>query len=104
MAVRNEAVRLSLIDDFTTPMAKAAAVTALLEHNLTDLDGSSVAARRGLSGVNDTLPALERNTRKTDQSINQLTGRLRLAADLTAALGPALVPLGAAAVPGLAAM
>lgn len=42
--------------------------------------------------------------RKTDRSINQLTGRLRLFADAAAVLGPALVPLSAAAVPALAAM
>lgn len=104
MGVRREKVVLELEDRFTTGMAKAAAATALMDRRLNDLDGSSVDARRGLQGVSDALPALERNGRRADQSINQLTGRLRLAADLTATLGPTLVPLGGAAVPGLTAM
>jgi hypothetical protein len=106
VATRRERVVLELQDDFTTGMAKAAAATALLDRALSNLDGSSVSARQGLTGLNrgDALPAVERGARQADQSINQLTGRLRLLADVTAILGPGLVPLGAAAVPGLAAM
>lgn len=57
--------------------------------------------------VNQTSLEVEKEAdsfRKTDRSINQLTGRLRLFADAAAVLGPALVPLGAAAVPALAGM
>lgn len=106
VATRHERVVLELEDRFTTGMAKAAAATALLDRSLDDLDGSSVRARGGLDRVNNSsgLPALDKNARKSEQSINQLTGRLRLLADMSAMLGSGLVPLGAAAVPGLTAM
>lgn len=106
MATRRERVVLELQDDFTTGMAKAAAVTALLNRELKDLDGSSVGARKGLDQVNNSsgLPALDRNAQKADRSINQLTGRLQLMAELGASLGPALIPLGGAALPALSTM
>lgn len=106
MATRRERVVLELEDNFTTGMAKAAAATALLDRQLKSLSGSSVSARGGLDQVNNSsgLPALDKNARRSEQSINQLTGRLRLLADVGATVGPALVPLGGAAVPGIAAM
>lgn len=106
MAVRNESVRLTLEDaGFSTGMARAAAATALLDRSLNDLDGSQVRTDRSVRSLaDDALPTLDRNARTTDRSINQLTGRLRLFADAAAVLGPALAPLGAAAVPALAAM
>ena len=49
MTVRNESVRLSLIDaGFTAGMAKAAGAAGLLERSLDDLDGTNVRASRGL--------------------------------------------------------
>ncbi|NPC96606.1 hypothetical protein [Nocardioides sp. zg-DK7169] len=106
MGTRHERVVLELDDQFTSGMARAYAATALLDKGLNDLDGSSVRARRGVSGLNDAnaLPGVERNARKADQSINQLTGRIRLMLDAAAAVGPATLPLAAGLVPGLAAM
>lgn len=108
MGVRNESVRLSLQDDgFTTTAAKAAAIIKLLDGSLDDLDGSSVRANRSTTTLGSNgggLAKTEAQARKTDQSINQLTGRLRLAAEVGAVLGPALVPLSAATLPGLSAM
>lgn len=62
----------------------------------------------GLAGLNGGggggLVTLERNASRADDSINQLTGRLRLAVDAVLTLGPALVPLGAGALAGAVAM
>ena len=46
MATRNERVVLSLQDDFTGGMARAAAATALLNRELNSLDRNSVQASR----------------------------------------------------------
>ncbi|WP_166390318.1 hypothetical protein [Nocardioides ochotonae] len=106
MGTRRERVVLELDDQFTSGMARAAAATSLLDKSLDKLDGTSVRARRGVSGLNEAsaLPGVERNARKADQSINQLTGRIRLMLDAAATVGPGLLPLTAGVVPGLAAM
>lgn len=107
MVVRRESVVLDLQDRFTGPMARPIAATALLKRNLDDLDGTATKLGRdgGLKTVaNKTLPDVDKNARKADQSINQLTGRLRLLARASAILGPGLVPVGGAALPGIAAL
>ena len=104
MAVRRESVVLSLEDQFTSGMARAAAATALLNRNLHDLDGTGVDASRSVKAVGDESERTSTNVRKSEQSINQLTGRLRLLTDVALTLGPALVPLGAAGVAGVAGM
>jgi hypothetical protein len=106
MAMRREKVVLEIEDRFTTGMIRAAGATKLLEQRLKELDGTSVRSSRGLGGLDRPLGDLDRSARKTYSSINQLTGRIRLMMDTAAALGPALVPIGAAgttAIVGLAA-
>lgn len=104
MAVRQERVVLTLDDQFSTGMAKAAAATALLNRNLNDLDGTSVDASDSVRAVGDDIDDTGNKSRRADQSINQLTGRLALLRDAALTLGPALVPLGAGAVGGFAGM
>lgn len=104
MAVRQERVVLTLDDQFSTGMAKAALATALLNKNLNDLDGTSVDTTDSLRGAGDEIERTGDSSRRSDQSINQLTGRLALLRDAALTLGPALVPLGAGAVGGFAGM
>lgn len=106
MAVRNESVRLSLVDDFTTPMARAAAATKLLDAALADLDGSAISARQSTSALskNDGLPAIEKQAAASSKEIDKLSGRFRILRDAALVLGPALVPLGAPGVSVIAGM
>lgn len=106
MAVRNESVRLSLIDDFTTPMARAAVATRLLDSALNDLDGSAISARQSTTalGKSDGLPAIEKQAAASSKEIDKLSGRFRIFRDAALILGPALVPLGAPGVGVLAGM
>lgn len=104
MAVRQERVVLTLDDQFSTGMAKAALATSLLNKSLHDLDGTSVDTTDSLSGAGDEIERTGDSSRRSDQSINQLTGRLALLRDAALTLGPALVPLGAGAVGGFAGM
>lgn len=125
MGTRNERVVLSLDDQFSSKMVKAAAATALLKKELGDsgrsmdmgsrstdrLSSSLSGLNREASSVNGNLdgmsPALSRTSRDADRtgtSIDKLSGRLVLFAKATAVLGPALVPLGAAAVGGIAGL
>lgn len=104
MGVRNESVRLDLTGDFTTSMAKAAAATALLNRELHRLSGQSVTTTRSTQNLSRDTDAVGTSAAKADRSINQLTGRLRLFADLAAILGPGLAPISAVAVPAVAGL
>lgn len=124
MAERRESVRLELNDSgFSTGMVKAAAATSLLNKELSSLSRRSAtsitrvdalttstnALRKEFDGfpsvdLSGGLDGVSRSARDTDNSINQLTGRLRLFADAAAVLGPALVPIGGVAVAGMAGL
>jgi hypothetical protein len=104
VGVRNESVRLSLEDDFTTGMAKAAAATALLNRELNSLSSNAVQTSRTTQRISKDTDAIGASAAKTDRSINQLTGRLRLFADVAAILGPSLVPIGAVGIPAIAGL
>lgn len=105
MAVRRESVLLTLEDSgFTTGMARAAAATALLNRELHDVDGTAPGAATGIKSVGDESDKSAAKINRSGDSINQLTGRLRLLTDVALTLGPALVPLGAGAVGGIAGL
>lgn len=95
MVVRNEAVRLSLQDDFTSKMARAAAATALLDKNLRSLSGSSVQSDRALAAQEKTVRKTGDSSERSGNQIDKLSGRLAILAQAASVLGPALVPLGA---------
>src|SRR3712207_5810989 len=80
MATRRERVVLDLEDNFSTPMARAAAATAVLDRSLNHFGNT---------------------TRRAGPDIDRFSGRGRLLADAALTLGPALVPLGAATIPAL---
>lgn len=101
MAVRNESVRLSLQDDFTSGMARAAAATALFKRELNGLDGKRVS--RDLDDTSRSVDRVGTSSRRAGPEIDHMSGRLRLMADAALTLGPALIPLGAATIPVLTA-
>lgn len=102
MAVRRESVRLELDDaGYSTGMAKAAAATLLLDRALAQLDGRQVKVR---TSTDDTSQGIDKFRRSADQSgpsIDRLSGRLSLLAQSALVLGPALIPVGAVAVPAI---
>jgi hypothetical protein len=101
VATRRERVVLDLVDDYTPGMAKAAAVTAMLNRELNSLSGSSIQADRSTAAFTRSLSQVSREAQGADRSINQLTGRLRLFADIAAILGPSLAPVGGVLTAGV---
>lgn len=101
IATRHERVILELDDRLSTKMAKAAAATALLDRNLNDLDGSSVGTNRSLSQTAVHTERLSASMRRGGADIDSFSGRLGLLASAAGALGPALIPISAVAVPAL---
>lgn len=111
MAVRNEKVVLSLEDHFTTPMAKAAAATALTNRELKSLSGTSVETSRdsdrltrSVGSVGDEIEQTGVKARRSAADIDRYSGRLRLITEAVTVLGPGLVPLGAATLPVVSAL
>lgn len=106
MAVRREAVRLELEDHFSSGMVKAAAATELLDRKLRGLEGTGLPRLGKASGTaSREVDGLSRTSRRSGAEIDQLSGRVRILADVFATLGPAIAPIGgvaAAAVAGLA--
>lgn len=104
MATRRERVILELQDDFTAGMAKAAAATALLNKQLDGLNNESLLVKQALRDAAKESDEFTKSTRKGAPDIDRFSGRLTLMAKAASILGPALVPLSAAAVGGVAAL
>lgn len=106
MATRRERVVLDLESNLPEGMLRGAGATQVLRMELDRLSKASVSSSRVTTAASRDMDKMSTSANKTDRSINQLTGRLALFADAAAILGPALVPIGAVAVPavtGLAA-
>lgn len=105
MATRREKVVLELEDGgFSTQMAKDAAATMLLERALKSLDGTTVNIHERISESATQVDRLSRSARDADGSINQLTGRLRVFAEVGAVGVHALTPLGGVVTAGVAGL
>lgn len=111
MATRRERVVMDLESNVPEEMLKGAAATAVLRAELRRLSGDydrlskvSVQSSRASQAISKDLDTVSKSSDRADKSINQLTGRLRLFADLAAILGPSLVPLGGAGLAGLMAL
>lgn len=104
MATRRERVVLDLEDNYTAGVIRAAAATKLLDGSLDRLSVSAVRSGRSLDVPADGAAKVETNSRRSGAEIDKLSGRLRLLTDVALILGPALAPLGAAAVGGIVAM
>lgn len=111
MATRRERVVLELDDQFSTQMARAAAATALLHRELNSLSGTSVQTSRDNDTLSRSIKGVGDQATKTNTSLSQGTseidkysGRLGLLLRTAAAIGPAIVPIGAAAIPAIAGL
>lgn len=104
MATRRERVVLDLESNLPEGMLRGAAATQVLRMELERLSGASVRSSRVTQSTSRDMDKMSTSATKADNSINQLTGRLRLFADAAAILGPALVPLGGVAVAGIAGL
>lgn len=105
MAIREEAVRISLIDDYSGKMGRPIAATALFKQALDGLDGTSVRTSSSIDGIGNSADRTDVALRRSSTNIDRFSGRLRLLVDTALAVGPALVPIGGvavAAVSGLA--
>lgn len=85
-------------------MAKAAAATALLNKQLDGLTSESLLVKQALRDAAKESDEFVKQTRKGSPDIDRFSGRLTLMAKAASVLGPALVPLSAAAVGGVAAL
>lgn len=104
MATRTEAVRLTFIDDSTSGVMRAAAAFALLDKSIDGVDGNSIAASRSTQGLARDNDRLSQSAVRATSSIDQYSGRLGLLARAAGALGPALIPVGAVAIPAVAGL
>lgn len=83
IAVRNESVRLTLDDQFTSGMAKAAAAAALLKKNLDGLDGTT-------SKTTSSTEELGESTSKTTKKTQEYSLEIAIAEEKSARLRKAL--------------
>lgn len=101
MATRHERVVLTLEDNFTTSAAKAAAATALINRELKDLSGQAVGTHRPLRQTSTEVDRVSTSARRGQREIDQFSGRLSVLRDIFLAIGPAVVPIGAVAIPAM---
>lgn len=101
LATRRERVVLTLEDNFTTQMARAAAAAGALDVALDRLDGSGSSARDSMRGVRTESDEVSRTMRRSSADIDRYSGRLRLLAETAAVLGPGLIPIGAIGIPAV---
>ncbi|MGH3476731.1 MAG: hypothetical protein ACRDQD_07825 [Nocardioidaceae bacterium] len=99
MGTRHEKVVLSIDDGLTPGLGRAAGAAALLDTNLERLDGTAIGAGRSMRSANQSVEAFGTSTRRSAPDLNKYTGRLSALATAAFTLGPALIPLGASAVP-----
>lgn len=104
MTTRRERVVLDVESNVAATMVRDAAATALLKRELNSLSKTSVETSRSTDAMSKSNDGLEKSTKRSGSSINQLSGRLAIFLKLAGALGPALVPLTTAAVPALAGL
>lgn len=104
MVTRRERVVLDLESNLPEGMLRGANATKVLRMELERLSGASGRSSRATASIERDIAGIDKSAKSADRSINQLTGRLRLLADVAAVLGPALVPLGGVAVAGIAGL
>lgn len=79
MATRNERVVLTLDDHFSTPMARAAAATALTNKELRSLSGTSVETSRSSDGLAKSTKGVGDEASKTGKKVREYTLEMALA-------------------------
>jgi hypothetical protein len=103
MATRRERVVLDLEDNFSAGVVRAAAATQLLDKSLDHLSGSSVTSARDLDRQSKSVDRVGNSSRRAAPEVDHMSGRLRIFADAALTLGPAVIRLGAGALPALTA-
>ena len=101
MGTRHEKVVLSIDDGLTPGLGRAAGAAALLDTNLERLDGTAIGAGKSMRSANQSVEAFGTSTRRAAPDLNKYTGRLSALATAAFTLAPAIIPLGASAVPVL---
>jgi hypothetical protein len=104
LAVRRESVLLQLEDDFTSKMLAAATATKALEGSLRDLDGTSVDTSRSMSRTTTDSDRLSSSAVRGSAAIDKYSGRMGILLKVAGALGPALIPIGAVGIAGVAGL
>ncbi|WP_228941847.1 hypothetical protein [Nocardioides sp. Leaf374] len=111
MATRLEKVLLQLEDMYSQRLDKPIAKTLELDAAIRKVDGTSIKGSKAIDGVGESsrkasgdVDGLGRSADGAGKEVDKLSGRLTIARDLLVTLGPAVVPLGAAAVGGLVAL
>lgn len=102
MSVRTEKVVLTAdVGGFTSPMARAAASTSLVNRELADLDGSSIRTKSSLRLAEQSVDRFGSTSRKSSLDLDTFTGRLSALGTAALAIGPAAVPLTASLIPAV---
>lgn len=104
MAVRRESVLLEVDDRFTREILKAAAATKVLDQALNSLSRSAVTSSRDVTRAQQDTDKFHRSADQTGPAIDRLSGRLAIMAKAALVLGPALVPIGAVGIAGVAGL
>jgi hypothetical protein len=103
VAVRREQVILDLQDNLTPGLARAAVAAGLLDRELASLGGTSVKSGRDLDKTSTATERIAVSSRRATPEVDRMSGRMRIFADAALTLGPALIPIGATAIPVLTA-
>lgn len=103
MATRRERVVLDVDSNAAAVFTRDAAAAALLKRELKSLSGMSVETSRVVSR-DTSVSGLGKDADTTSKQIDKLSGRIALFAQAAAVLGPALIPIGAVAVPAVAGL
>lgn len=74
------------------------------EKRLAGVDARAVTLGRDVRSLSGDMRGFDRDTGRANATIDKLSGRLRIFAELAAILGPGVVPLGAAAGVGVGAL
>ena len=108
IATRRESVRVEIEDGVTSDAAKIIASFAAIRQAADRLDGTKITVDKDLDRVGRSaakadkdVVAFTKSVDYSDNSINQLSGRLSLLRQALAVFGPGLVPIGAVGIPAL---
>jgi hypothetical protein len=98
MVTRTERVVLELVDDFTTPMARAAAATSLANKELRDLSGTSTQASKDSDELSESTKKVGGETEKAAKKTREYTLEMAVADEKTRRLKASLREQAAALV------
>jgi hypothetical protein len=104
LAVRREAVRLELEDDFSRKALQAAVAARALAESVDEIGSNSIAVSKSTRTTSRDFDSLSTSAVRGSSSIDKLSGRLGILLKVAATLGPALIPLGAVGVAGVAGL